>query len=142
MRRTTTLVAALLAVILGSFAVDSSAQGIQTGSIRGTVSDQQTLPVPGVTVTIQSPALQGVRTTVSAGDGSYAFSQLPPGRYELTFEITSFAPVKRTSDVLLGLSVEQNVTLTAAGRSEEVQVVAASPAPIVNSDRWRQLQEG
>ncbi len=133
MRRTTMLVAALLAVILGSFAVDSSAQGVQTGSIRGTVTDQQSLPVPGVTVTIQSPALQGVRSTVSAGDGSYSFLRLPPGRYEMAFEITSFAPVKRTTDVLLGLSVEQNATLTAAGRAEEVQVVAASPAPIVNA---------
>ena len=115
MRRTTTLVAALLAIILGSFAADSYAQGIQTGSIRGTVTDQQNLPVPGVTVTIQSPALQGIRTSVTAGDGSYSFVRLPPGRYEITFEITSFAPVKRTTDVLLGLSVEQNVTLTAAG---------------------------
>jgi hypothetical protein len=70
---------------------------------------------------------------VSAGDGSYSFLRLPPGRYEMTFEITSFAPVKRTADVLLGLSVEQNVSLAAAGRTEEVQVVAASPAPIVNA---------
>src|SRR6187549_3561308 len=127
MRRTTTLVAALLAILLGSFAVDSSAQGVQTGSIRGTVSDQQNLPVPGVTVTIQSPALQGVRSTVSAGDGSYSFVRLPPGKYEVAFEITSFAPVKKSVDVLLGLSAEQDVTLAAAGRTEEVQVVAASP---------------
>ena len=35
MKRTTTLVAVLLAVILGSFTADSSAQGVQTGSIRG-----------------------------------------------------------------------------------------------------------
>jgi hypothetical protein len=133
MRRTTTLVAVLLAVMLGSFTADGFAQGVQTGSIRGTVTDQQNLAVPGVTVTIQSPALQGVRTTVSAGDGSYSFLRLPPGRYEMTFEITSFAPVKRTADVLLGLSVEQNVALAAAGRTEEVQVVAASPAPIVNA---------
>ena len=50
----------------------------------------------------------------------------------MTFEIASFAPVKRSADVLLGLSAEQNVTLTAAGRTEEVQVVASAPAPIVN----------
>ena len=56
MRRTTTLFAALLAIILSSFATNSYAQGIQTGSLRGTVTDQQSLPVPGVTVTIQSPS--------------------------------------------------------------------------------------
>ena len=36
-----------------------AAQGVQTGTIRGTVTDQQNLPLPGVTVTISSPALQG-----------------------------------------------------------------------------------
>jgi hypothetical protein len=132
MTRKTKLVAALLTVLLGSFAADSAAQGVQTGTIRGTVVDQQNLPVPGVTVTIQSPALQGIRSTATEGDGSYSFLRLPPGRYEMTFEISSFAPVKRTTDVLLGLSVEQNVTLAAAGRVEEVQVVASSPAPIIN----------
>jgi hypothetical protein len=132
MKRTTMLVAVLLAILLGSFAADGSAQGVQTGSIRGTVTDQQNLPVPGVTVTIQSPALQGVRSATTSGDGSYSFLRLPPGRYEMTFEITSFSPVKRSTEVLLGLSAEQNVTLTAAGRTEEVQVVASAPAPIVN----------
>jgi hypothetical protein len=132
MRRTTALVAALLAITLGGFAADGFAQGVQTGSIRGTVTDQQNLPVPGVTITVQSPALQGVRSTASAGDGTYAFVALPPGTYEMTFEISSFAPVKRSTNVLLGLAVEQNVTLRAAGVAEEVSVVAAAPAPIVN----------
>ena len=31
------------------------AQGVQTGTIRGTVRDQQNLAVPGVTVTATSP---------------------------------------------------------------------------------------
>jgi hypothetical protein len=130
MRRTIALVAALLAVFAGSFAVDSLAQGVQTGTIRGTVVDSQDLPVPGVTITISSPTLQGVRSTVSAADGTYVFRSLPPGRYEMSFEITSFAPVKRSTDVALGLTVEQNVTLRAGGIAEQVQVVAETPAPI------------
>ena len=36
------------------------AQGVQTGTIRGVVHDEQGLAVPGVTVTVTSPALQGV----------------------------------------------------------------------------------
>jgi hypothetical protein len=132
MKRTTAFVVALMAVFLAAFAADSSAQGVQTASIRGTVTDQQNLPVPGVNVTIQSPALQGVRSAVTNTDGTYAFRQLPPGRYEIKFEIGSFAPVTRTTDVLLGLAVEQNVTLRPSGVTEEVQVVGAAPAPIAN----------
>ena len=35
------------------------AQGVQTGTIRGTVTDQQNLAVPGVTVTVTSPHCRG-----------------------------------------------------------------------------------
>ena len=133
MTRTKTLVARWLAIcVIGliGFAADTSAQGVQTGSIRGTVVDAQGLPVGNVTVTLTSKALQGQRTATTAADGSYTFRQLPAGDYEITFETTQFAPAKRTSEVLLGLTVEQNVTLQAAGVAEQVQVVAETPAPI------------
>ena len=100
------------------------------GRIRGTVVDTQGLPVGNVTVTLTSRVLQGQRTATTAADGSYTFRQLPAGDYEITFETTQFAPAKRTTEVLLGLTVEQNVTLQAAGVAEQVQVVAETPAPI------------
>ena len=73
-------------------AMDVFAQGVQTGSIRGTVVDQQDLALPGVTVTISSPALQGQRETVTATDGTYAFLALPAGDYQIGFDISAFAP--------------------------------------------------
>src|SRR5262245_38108851 len=133
MKRTKALVATWLGVLLVSLigvAADASAQGVQTGTIRGTVVDAQGLPVGNVTVTLTSKVLQGQRTATTAADGSYVFRQLPAGDYIVTFETTQFAPAKRTSDVLLGLTVEQNVTLQAAGVAEQVQVVAETPAPI------------
>ena len=59
MRLKTALMAAMFACLAGA----SAAQGVQTGTIRGMVKDQQDLAVPGVTVTATSPALQGARTT-------------------------------------------------------------------------------
>jgi hypothetical protein len=106
------------------------AQGVQTGTIRGVVHDEQGLAVPGVTVTVTSPALQGARTQVTDSTGGYTFPNLPPGAYNVTFELTGFATVKRDTNVMLGLVVEQNVTMRAAGVAETVQVVAESPAPI------------
>ena len=55
------------------------AQGVQTGTIRGIVKDQQGLAVPGVTITATSPALQGARTTVTDAEGNYSITALPPG---------------------------------------------------------------
>jgi hypothetical protein len=111
-------------------AVPAFAQGVQTGTIRGTVVDQQNLPLPGATVTITSPALQGARTTVTAVDGTYVFPAMPAGDYQIGFEITSFRPVKRTMTVPLGGSIVADATLIAAGVTEVVQVVAAPP-PLV-----------
>jgi hypothetical protein len=108
----------------------AAAQGIQTGTIRGTVVDQQGLTVPGVTVTATSPALQGPRTTVTDSGGVFSIPALPPGTYEVQYELSGFATVTQTSNVALGLVVEQNVTLRTAGLTETVEVVAETPASI------------
>jgi hypothetical protein len=86
----------LLSIVFLS-ALDVFAQGVQTGTIRGTVVDQQDLPLPGVTVTISSPALQGQRTAITAMDGTYAFRALPAGDYEIAFDISSFAALSAAS---------------------------------------------
>ena len=39
-----------------------SAQGLQTGNMSGTVKDQSGAVLPGVTVSVTSPALQGSRS--------------------------------------------------------------------------------
>jgi hypothetical protein len=106
------------------------AQGVQTGTIRGVVHDEQGLAVPGVTVTVTSPALQGPRTAVTDSTGGFAIPSLPPGAYSMTFELSGFATITTETSVLLGRVVEQNVTIRAAGVAETVQVVAESPAPI------------
>ena len=61
-RRFFTACVALL--VTASFA---AAQGQQTGTLQGTVLDSSGLALPGVTVTVTSPALQGERLTVSGG---------------------------------------------------------------------------
>ena len=85
---------------------NSFAQGVQTGTIRGMVKDQQELAVPGVTVTVTSPALQGPRSVVTDAQGGYVFRDLPPGDYEVKFELTGFATVTQKTAVPLGLTVE------------------------------------
>ena len=109
------------------------AQGVQTGTIRGMVKDSQDLAVPGVTVTATSPALQGPRTTVTDAQGLYVMRALPPGDYQVKFELNGFATLARNTAVPLGLTIEQNVSMRAAGVSETVQVVAEAPVPIATA---------
>ena len=109
------------------------AQGVQTGAIRGTVNDQQNLSVPGVTVTVTSPALQGQRTTVTDETGAYTLLNLPAGEYEVRFELSGFETVTQKTIVQLGLTVEQNIGMRTAGLTETVRVVVETPAPIATA---------
>ena len=95
-------------------AASAAAQGVQAGTIRGTVKDQQDLPVPGVTVTATSPALQGPRAGVSDTEGRYTLSALPAGTYTLKFELSGFGTIERPVAVPLGVTVEQNASLRPA----------------------------
>ncbi|MGE0703050.1 MAG: carboxypeptidase regulatory-like domain-containing protein [Vicinamibacterales bacterium] len=122
MRRTAVLLLWWAMTLVLSVA-GASAQGVQTGILRGLVVDQQDLPVPGVAVTAESGGLQGSRTTRTESDGSYVFSALPPGDYVVAFEIAGFATVERTAVVPLGAATDVDVTLMPAGVAEDVQVV-------------------
>ena len=46
-------------------AAGAAAQGVQTGEVSGTVSSSDGLTLPGATITVEGPALQGVRTVVT-----------------------------------------------------------------------------
>ena len=125
-------IAFFMAVALLSCLSTAFAQGVQTATIRGIVKDAQDLPVPGVTVTATSPALQGTRTAVTDGQGVYTLALLPAGVYTVKFDLQGFASSSRSVNVPLGLTTEQNVTLRPSGVTETVNVVAAVPAPIAS----------
>src|SRR6185436_4618422 len=127
MKRSIFLLTALL--VLGTAGV-SFAQGALTGTIRGVTKDQTDLPVPGVKVTAQSSTLQGRRTTISDATGNFVLRQLPAGTYTITFELVGFAPIQQTSVLPLGGTLEQNVTMQPGAVTENVSVVAETPAPI------------
>ena len=104
------------------------AQGNQSGTLRGVVTDAQGLVVPGVTVTVSSPALQGAREVTTGADGGYLVRALPPGDYTLEFAKAGFGIVMTMFPVPVGLAVEYDVTLQAAGKTENVEVSAEAPA--------------
>src|SRR5262245_40989453 len=61
-----------------------------TGTIAGRVVDSQDRALPGVVVTIESPNLQGVRGAMTSETGDYILVSLPPGPYDMTFELAGF----------------------------------------------------
>ena len=83
--RRLTLAAASIGIIMAAPSV-SRAQ-LQLGQIQGIIKNRETgQPLPGVTVVINGPALQGDQTEVSDRLGRYLITQLPPGDgYTLRF---------------------------------------------------------
>ena len=82
---------------------------MQSGILRGTVRDQQGLPIAGVTVAVTSPALQGPREVTTETDGGYVFRLLPIGEYAIAFNISGFVPVSWTTAVPLGLLPQRSL---------------------------------
>ncbi len=108
------------------------AQGQQTGTLQGVVTDGSGLPLPGVTVVARSPALQGTRETVSGGSGEFVLRGLPPGAYEVAFTLSGFADGREQVTVALGLPTDVQATLAPAGVTEQVDVVAETSSALVS----------
>ena len=98
------------------------------GSIEGVVKDSSGAGLPGATVEARSPSLVGVASAVSDETGRYRFPSLSPGMYEVTAIMQGFQSVKVENVRLeLGQILRVELTLSVAGVSENVQVVAESP---------------
>lgn len=100
-----------------------------TGILTGTVLDEDGQPLPGVEVTISSPALISPQLSRLTNErGLFRFPYLPPGTYTLNAKLTGFN-VYRTENIsiLLNLTTELKVVMKAAKLEEEILVVSAAP---------------
>jgi outer membrane receptor protein involved in Fe transport len=120
----------LLLMALGLEASNAFAQTVNamTGTIIGKVTDESDAVLPGVSVTIKGPTMMGVQTVVTEGDGSYRLTAVPPGSYEVDFELQGFATVHRADLVVgAGFTATINIKLGMATLKESVTVSGQSP---------------
>jgi hypothetical protein len=110
--------------------------------ISGVVTDETGGVIPGVEVTIASPALiEGSITRVTNDAGRYQFINLRPGTYEVTFQLSGFATKKRPGVVLTsGFVAPVNMTMEVASVETTVTVDAAPPVVDVQSVATKQVQ--
>src|SRR5207253_2142953 len=96
--------------------------------------DQSDAALPGVTVTLTSPALLVSETSVTDGVGQYRFEQLPVGTYTLSYELSGFQTVHREGvQVPAGFNATINMQLRVGALEESVTVSGASPVVDVSS---------
>jgi hypothetical protein len=95
----------------------------QTSAISGRVADPQGAVVVGAEIVLRGADTPRTLSTRSASDGTFAFEQVPPGRYLLQVEAPGF--LRWTQEVTAGSSA-LTVTLRVAGVNEDITVVGAA----------------
>ncbi len=126
MRRTLVVTLLLIAA-----ALPLAAQSL-TGTVTGTIKDEQGGVLPGVTVTLTGKT--GSRATVTDTEGNSRFAAVDPGTYSVTAELASFRP-KRQDNVRVSVAgvVDVSLALAVGGKTESVEVIGETPVVDVAS---------
>lgn len=115
----------LLAVTLATVACLAQSA---TATLSGTVADPQDAMVVGARITISDPGRGWKRSTVSSDNGTFAFTQLNPSKYELTVESDNFRSAR--FEIVLNANDQRvlPVTLQVGGRDS---ITVTSEAPLI-----------
>src|SRR5215831_5149795 len=124
---TLSIALAIAAIGLASLAYAQT----ETGRIAGTVFDPSGAVIPNAMVSVKSAATGLARQTTTTRAGTYAMTNLQPGRYAVTAEATGFAPVTQTADITVGAAIAVDVHMTVGGVTAAVEVTEA-PLGLIN----------
>ena len=114
-------VAAALLLLL---APPGLAQEGSWATLTGSVTTEGT-DLPGVKVSVTSPSLQGTRSTASSVNGDYILPLLPPGQYEVTFELSGFQTHKQSIKLNAAQTSRLDVNMRLSSVAAEATVTAS-----------------
>ena len=110
-----------------STAAPAIAQG-GDGAFSGSVKDSQGGALPGVTVTATSPVLFSPSATVTDASGNYRLTNLPPGTYTVSVELSGFAAHPRQGVLLrAGSNFQVDIVMEVGSLSETITVSGEVP---------------
>jgi hypothetical protein len=98
------------------------------GALKGQVVDDGGLSIPGVLVTLSSPALiGGSQQRTSDEEGRFLFVELAPGTYDLVAQMQGFGRVRKTG-IEVGLGRTTQIPVEMKVGAEELTIEAKAPA--------------
>jgi hypothetical protein len=109
------------------------AQPTASGQITGSVRMPDGTVIPGVTVTATSAMLQGSRVAWTTEAGDYILRGLPPGRYNVRFEIEGMRSVERLIQVELGGALRLDAQMASVA-DEAITVTATAPTTLTTTE--------
>jgi hypothetical protein len=128
-----------LVLILAPVVVAQQTNGI----IQGTVTDAEGAVVAAADVVVVSDTTDFTRTVSSGTDGSYAFTELPPGRYHVKVAKAGFkTETQQGVELHAASTVVLNVKLAVGSVSEALTVEANPIAVETTTDTLGNITEG
>lgn len=102
------------------------------GTVEGTVSDPSGASVPKATITAVNPLSGYKQVVLTANDGTFRLTNLPPNPYHLTVVATGFAPYVEDVNVRNSVPIQIKPKLLLAGAATSVNVEASGEDLIEN----------
>ena len=125
MKQTRSRLIGLTILFIGALVVSTAlANNNVNGSIHGVVTSNDT-PVGDAEITIRNLDTNAMKTTQTSKTGTFSFSQIVPGQYEVTTSATGYKSLSSTTTVYTGKgsSIRFNLEF---GDMEEVLVTAST----------------
>ncbi len=105
------------------------------GSVSGVVKDQTGAVVANAKVTLVDKETQLTRTGTTDAGGSYDFTALRPGNYQLSVAASGFAVNEQQIVVTVGSKNEANISLGVSGSGSVVEVTGAGATQVNTVDQ-------
>jgi outer membrane receptor protein involved in Fe transport len=129
----TNLTMLIVLMVIMSAGIQFGYSQAETGQITGTVTDPTGAIIPNAKITAKSTATGSERQTTSSSAGTYAITNLQPGRYSVSSEAQGFSTVQHMANVTVGSAVGLDIKMEVGGLTAAVEVVETT-AGTVNTE--------
>ena len=131
------LVGAAAALAVAVLPIRVHAQGVTTGAITGTVTDETGRGIEGVQIELRNPRTGLTAASITRVNGLYTVQGLlPDAGYEITARRIGYAPVTRTGiQITLGQARREDFQLTQAATVLSTETVIATTDPVINASK-------
>jgi hypothetical protein len=132
----------LCLIFLSFISIAISAQDITSGTIQGTVTDEQGAVLPGATVEARNTGTNFTRTFTTNEDGRFTFLSMPPGVYIVTVTKQGFAKLNQENvELTVGRLISLNLGLKVSGVSGEVTITGSPTIDTVKTESSSTINE-